>query len=132
MDLVINDIVWWKISLNGLMNGWIPGILTFLLGLCFSKISDYRKLRQKLKNDILEIFIPVFNSGESISLPMAEDACRRMRATFNAYKRIYPNVFNREAEKELDDLLKKGFVVDGKINDDFLNPDYIQGLIKNL
>lgn len=132
MDLFVNDIVWWKISLNGLMNGWIPGILTFLLGLLFSKISDHRKLRQKLKNDILEIFIPVFNSGESISLPMAEDACRSMRSTFNAYKRIYPNVFNRDAEKELDDLLKQGFVVDGKVNAKFLKPDYIQGLIKKL
>lgn len=132
MDLFVNDIVWWKISLNGLMNGWIPGILTFILGLLFSKISDHRKLRQKLKNDILEIFIPVFNSGESITLPMAEDAFRSMRATFNAYKRIYPNIFNRDAEKELDDLLKQGFVVDGKVNDKFLKPDCIHGLIKKL
>ena len=132
MDLFVNDIVWWKISLNGLMNGWIPGILTFILGLLFSKISDHRKLRQKLKNDILGIFIPVFNSGESISLPMAEDAFRSMRATFNAYKRIYPNIFNRDAEKELDDLLKQGFVVDGKVNDKFLKPDCIHDLIKKL
>ena len=132
MDFFINDIAWWKVSLNGLMNGWIPGILTFLLGLFFSKISDQRKLRQKLRNDILEIFIPVFNSGESISIPMAEDTCRRMRTTFNAYKRIYPKIFNREAEIQLGALLSEGFIVEGEVNKNFINPDTIQDLIKGL
>ncbi|PJE57232.1 hypothetical protein TY87_00755 [Marinomonas sp. BSi20584] len=128
----VNDIVWWKISLNGLMNGWIPGILTFLLGLLFSKILDHRKLKQKLKNDILEIFIPVFNSGESISMPMADEAYRKLIATFNAYKRIYPGMFDREAERKLGELLSEGFIVDGEINKKFFEPDTIQDLIKGL
>ncbi|EKN6117389.1 TPA: hypothetical protein ACOZ3K_002427 [Yersinia enterocolitica] len=132
MGFIINDVVWWKISLNGFMNGWLPGILTFLLGLWFSKITDQRKLRQKLKNDILEIFIPVFNSGESISISMAEDACQKMRMTFNAYKRIYPNMFNSESEKKLGELLNEGFVVNNVINEKFKEPDYIQKLIQNL
>ena len=132
MDFFVNDIVWWKISLNGLMNGWIPGVLTFLLGLWFAKISDHRKLRQKLKNDILEIFIPVFNSGESISMPIADEACRKMRATFNAYKRIYPGMFDREAERQLGELLNEGFIVNDEINKKFFEPDTIQNLIKGL
>ncbi|HHG3258811.1 TPA: hypothetical protein ACPVXX_001332 [Vibrio parahaemolyticus] len=132
MEFVINDIVWWKISLNGLMNGWIPGVLTFLLGLWFSKISEHRKLRQKLKNDILEIFIPVFNSGESISIPIAEEACNKMKATFNAYKRIYPNMFNRESERQLGELLSEGFIINGEVNKKFMKPDTIQDLIKRL
>ncbi|MCS4308599.1 hypothetical protein M2404_002956 [Rheinheimera pacifica] len=132
MDFFINDIVWWKMSLNGLMNGWIPGVLTFFLGLWFSKISDHRKLRQKLKNDILEIFIPVFNSGESISIPIADEACRKMRATFNTYKGIYPGMFDREAEKQLGELLNEGFIVNGEINKRFFEPDTIQDLIKHL
>lgn len=132
MDFFVNDIVWWKISLNGLMNGWVPGILTFLLGLLLSKILEHRKLKQKLKSDILEIFIPVFNSGESISMTMADEACRKMRATFNAYKRIYPGVFDREAERKLGELLSEGFIVDGEINKKFFEPDTIQDLIKGL
>uniref|UniRef100_A6VYW2 Uncharacterized protein n=1 Tax=Marinomonas sp. (strain MWYL1) TaxID=400668 RepID=A6VYW2_MARMS len=132
MDFFVNDIVWWKISLNGLMNGWVPGILTFLLGLLLSKILEHRKLKQKLKSDILEIFIPVFNSGESISMTMADEACRKMRATFNAYKRIYPGVFDREAERKLGELLSEGFIVDGEINKKFFEPNTIQDLIKGL
>jgi len=132
MDFIVNDIVWWKVSLNGLMNGWIPGVLTFLLGLWFSKFSDHRKLRQKLKNDILEIFIPVFNSGESITEIIAEGACQKMKATFNSYKRIYPGMFNRAAERELGEHLNEGFFIDGKVNGKFMNPDSIQDLIKRL
>lgn len=132
MDFFINDIVWWKISLNGLMNGWIPGILTFVLGLWFSKISDHRKLRQKLKNDILEVFIPVFNSGETISMSLAEESCRKMKATFNAYKRVYPNMFNREAERALGELLNEGFLINGEVNKKFMEPEAIHELIKGL
>ncbi|CFR12300.1 Uncharacterised protein [Yersinia kristensenii] len=132
MGFIMNDVMWWKISLNGFMNGWLPGILTFLLGVWFSKISDRRKLRQKLKNDILEIFIPVFNSGETISISIAEDACQKIRMTFKAYKRIYPNIFNRESEKKLGELLNEGFVVNNTVNKKFLEPEYIQNLIQNL
>jgi|SRR5690606_7890172 len=132
MDFFVNDITWWKISLNGLMNGWIPGVLTFILGLWFSKISDHRKLRQKLKNDILEIFIPIFNSGQTISIPEIEETHKKMRATFNAYTRIYPNMFNRESERQLSELLNKGFIVNGEVNNKLLEPDAIQNLIKNL
>lgn len=114
------------------MNSWIPGVATFLLGLWLARIDEHRKLRRKLKDQLLEIFIPVFNSGQSISLAEAEDAAKRLRYTLNAYKRIYPGVFSYEAESKLNAIFSEGFVVNQKVNPAFMEPNAIQDLIKAL
>ncbi|MEJ6120850.1 hypothetical protein MT390_02990 [Vibrio sp. 2-Bac 85] len=132
MDFIINDIEWWKISLYSFMNGWLPGVFTFLLGLYFERITSRRKLKQELKNNLLEIFIPTFNSGESITLTLAEESNRKLKAAFNAYKRIYPEIFNEQPVQELSKILADGFWVEGKVNGRYVDPDCIQGIISKL
>ena len=117
---------------RSLVNSWIPGIATFLLGLWLSRIDEHRKLKRKLKDDLLEIFIPVFNSGQSISLPEAEDAAKKIRYTLNAYKSIYPGVFSKETESKLNASIAGGFMVNQKVNPAFMEPNVIQDLIKAL
>lgn len=114
------------------VNNWVPGIFTFFLGICYSNIIEKKKLKQKLKNDILEIFIPVFNAGNEISFEIAENACRKMEGTFQLYKRIYPGIFNKEVESELEDLLKDGFLINNEVNPHYFEPDNIENLIKRL
>lgn len=132
MSFIVNNIVWWQISLEALVNSWIPGIATFLLGIWLSRIDEHRKLKRKLKDEMLEIFIPVFNSGQSISLPEAEDAAKRIRYTLNAYKRIYPGVFSTDAESKLNAIFADGFMVNQKVNPAFMEPNVIQDLIRAL
>ena len=132
MSFIVNDVVWWKISLESVVNAWIPGVFTFLLGVWFSKINEHRKLKQKLKNDILEIFIPTFNSGQSISIAEAESAAKRIRDTFNAYSRIYPNIFDKNAVERLNAIVAEGFIINNEVNKAFMEPDTIQKLIKAL
>ncbi|MBG6078986.1 hypothetical protein [Rubrivivax gelatinosus] len=132
MNFIANNIVWWQISLEALINSWIPGIATFLLGIWLSRIDEHRKLRRKLRDQLLEIFIPVFNSGQAISLAEAEDAAKRLRYTLNAYKRIYPGVLSAEAESGLNSIFADGFMVNRKINPAFMEPNRIQDLIKAL
>jgi hypothetical protein len=132
MSFIANDVVWWQVSLEALINSWIPGVATFLLGLWLSKIDEHRKLRRKLKDQLLEIFIPVFNSGQSISLAEAEVAAKRILYTLNAYKRIYPGVLNAEAESKLNAIFADGFVKNQKVNSAFMESNTIQDLIKSL
>ena len=132
MGLIVNDIVWWKISLESIVNAWIPGVFTFFLGLWLARIDDHRKLKQKLKNDLLEIFIPVFNSGQTISAAEVENTIKRMRHTFNAYRRIYPKIFSKEAEEKLNSILAEGFFTKNGVNNVFMEPDGIQNIIKTL
>ena len=113
-------------------NNWLPGICTFFLGIFYSNIVEKKKLKQKLKNDILEIFIPVFNAGNEISIEIAENAYRNMNGTFQLYKRIYPGMFNKEAERELDRLLKDGFLINGEVHKQYFEPTNIESLIKRL
>ena len=132
MSFIVNDIVWWKISLESVVNAWIPGVFTFFLGMWFSKLDDRRKLKQKLKDDILEIFIPIFNSGQSISITEGENAAKRMRDTFNAYRRIYPSTFREDAEEKLNGILAEGFIAGNGVNKSFMEPHTLQDLIKAL
>jgi hypothetical protein len=132
MSLISNNIIWWQISLEAFVNSWIPGIATFLLGLWLSRIYEHRKLRQKLKADMLEIFIPVFNSGESISVSEAEDAAKKFRYTLNAYKSIYPDVFNKDSVLKLNAIFADSFMENQKVNPAFMEPNSIQDLIKAL
>jgi hypothetical protein len=132
MSLIVNNIAWWQISLEALVNSWIPGIGTFLLGLWLSRINERRKLKRKLKDEMLKIFIPIFNSGQSISLAEAEDAAKIMRHTLNAYKTIYPGVFNTDAESKLNTIFAGGFTANQKVNAAFMEPNVIQDLIKTL
>ncbi|MCA0174671.1 MAG: hypothetical protein LCH73_00015 [Proteobacteria bacterium] len=132
MDLIVNDIVWWKISLESVVNAWIPGIATFFLGMRLSKLDDHRKLKQKLKNDLLEIFIPTFNSGQSISITDAESAVKKMRDTFNTYRRIYPSIFRKDAAEKLNNILSEGFIAGNAVNKAFEEPHILQDLIKEL
>lgn len=132
MSFIVNDIVWWKISLESVINSWVPGIATFMLGVWFSRIDERRKLKQKLKDDLLQIFIPIFNSGQAITMLEAESTARRTLHTFNAYKRIYPGAFNKEAEDKLGAILADGFLVNNKVNHAFMEPDVVQDLIKTL
>lgn len=106
--------------------------LHIFLGIFYSNIVEKKKLKQKLKNDILEIFIPVFNVGNEISIEIAENAYRNMNGTFQLYKRIYPGMFNKEAERELDRLLKDGFLINGEVNKHYFEPTNIESLIKRL
>ncbi|MEG5888221.1 hypothetical protein UXP46_23580 [Enterobacter ludwigii] len=126
------DLADWKGIFEVFVNNWVPGIFTFVLGILYSKITERQKLRQKLKNDILEIFIPVFNAGNEISFEIAENACRNMKGTFQAYKRIYPGIFNQESEKTFEILLKDGFLVNGEVNKHYFEPDNIERVIKKL
>lgn len=71
------------------VNNWLL-VSAHFLGIFYSNIVEKKKLKQKLKNDILEIFIPVFNAGNEISIEIAENAYRNMNGTFQLYKRIYP------------------------------------------
>ena len=132
MNFIVNNIAWWQISLEALVNSWIPRIATFLLGLWLSRIDEHRKLKRKLKDEMLEIFISVFNSGQSISLSEAEDAAKRIRYTLNAYKGIYPGVFTTDAESKLNAVFADGFMVNQKVNPAFMEPNVIQDLIKAL
>ncbi len=132
MSFIANNIVWWQISLEALINSWIPGIATFLLGLWLSKIDEHRKLRRKLRDQLLEIFIPVFNSGQPISIDEAECAANKFRSTLNAYKRIYPSVLSTEAESRLNAIFADGFMVNQKVNPSFMEPNAIQDLFKAL
>lgn len=132
MSFIANNIIWWQVSLEALINSWIPGIATFFLGLWLARIDEHRKLKRKLKDQLLEIFVPVFNSGQSISLPEAEDAAKRLRYTLNAYKRIYPGVFSADAESKLTAIFSGGFVANQKVNPAFMKPEEIQDLIKTL
>lgn len=132
MSFIVNDIVWWKISLESVVNSWIPGVFTFFLGMWLSKIDDRRKLKQKLKYDLLEVFIPIFNSGQSISITEAENAAKKMRDTFNAYRRIHPNIFCKDTEEKLNVILAEGFIAGADVNKAFMEPDKIQDLIKTL
>jgi hypothetical protein len=132
MSFIVNDIIWWKISLESVVNAWIPGIFTFFLGMWLAKIDDHRRLKQKLKDDLLAIFIPIFNSGQSISRTEAENAARNLRNTFNAYRKIYPNLFLKETEEKLNSILAEGFFVGDGVNKAFMEPQEIQALIKKL
>ncbi|EDY83822.1 hypothetical protein VDG1235_3449 [Verrucomicrobiia bacterium DG1235] len=132
MDIVVNDIEWWQISLHSFLNGWLPGVVTFALGLWLARISNHRKLKQELKNSILEIFIPTFNAGQTITFESANEANKKLLVTLNVYENIYPNIFRKKSAKELKDVLSDGFLIDGKVNEKYMNPDEIQNLIKNL
>lgn len=55
-----------------------------------------------------------------------------MNGTFQLYKRIYPGMFNKEAERELDRLLKDGFLINGEVNKHYFEPTNIESLIKRL
>jgi hypothetical protein len=132
MSFIVDDIVWWKISLESVVNAWIPGVVTFFLGVWLSKIDEHRRLRQRLKNDLLEIFIPIFNSGQSISFTEADNAAKRMRDAFNAYRRIYPNIFRKDAEEKLTNILAEGFIAGGEVSRAFMEPHKLQDVIKTL
>lgn len=132
MSFIINDIVWWEISLEGVVNSWTPGIATFFLGLWLSKIDEHRKLKRKLKDELLEILIPVFNSGQSISFAEANNSAKRIFYTLNAYMGIYPGIFNKDAEAKLKAIFADGFTVNQKVNPAFMEPNAIQALIRAL
>ncbi|OCH30734.1 hypothetical protein [Aliivibrio fischeri] len=132
MDLIINDIVWWKISLNSLINSWVPGIVTFFLGLWFSKISDRRKLRQELKNSILKLFIPIFNAGEQITLKQAEDTKNEMRITLNVYRNTYPKLLNKKSLQKLLNVLNEDIMIHDEINANYADSNKIQKMIHDL
>ncbi|MDA0150671.1 hypothetical protein [Vibrio sp. LaRot3] len=85
-----------------------------------------------MKNNLLEIFIPTFNSGEVISVDLAESTNFKLKATLNAYKRIYPNTFNEKAVEELGKIFADGFMVGGEVNPSYLDADKVQELIKVL
>ncbi|EKA7394198.1 hypothetical protein OL318_004541 [Vibrio parahaemolyticus] len=132
MITIVNDVDWGVISLLNFMNSWLPGIFTFFLGFLFEKWSSRRKLRAELKNNLLEIFIPTFNSGEVISVDLAESTNLKLKATLNAYKRIYPNAFDEKAVEELSKIFADGFMIGDKVNPNYVDADKVQDLIKVL
>ncbi|HIF9321342.1 TPA: hypothetical protein ACX6QP_001831 [Photobacterium damselae] len=132
MVTIVNDVDWWTISLLSFMNSWLPGVFTFFLGFLLEKWSSRRKLKIELKNNLLEIFIPIFNSGENISLDLAESTNFKLKATLNAYKRIYPNTFNEEAVEELRKIFAAGFSYGDEVNQAYLEPNKVQELIRRL
>ncbi|WP_019281466.1 hypothetical protein [Vibrio anguillarum] len=132
MITIVNDIDWWTISLLNFMNSWLPGIFTFFLGFLFEKWSSRRKLKTELKNNLLEIFIPTFNSGENITIDLAKSTNFKLKATLNAYKRIYPKTFDEKAVEELSQIFADGFIVDDEVNQNYLAPEKVQDLIRRL
>lgn len=133
MNYIINDILWWKISLLGFINGWLPGFLTFLLGLLLSKISNNRKLKNNLKDNILSIFIPTFNVGHEISESQIQHALAELRATLNTYRQIYPKLLNDQAANQLSTIFNKGlYEKNGDISKELANPQLIINIIKAL
>ena len=133
MSYIINDILWWKISLLGFFNGWLPGLLTFLLGLLLSKISSRRKLKNNLKEALLSIFIPTFNLGREISEPQILQALTELRVTMNTYRQIYPKLLNDQAAEKLNAICNKGlYGQNGEISEELKNPQLIINIIKAL
>ncbi|MCU1716437.1 hypothetical protein [Pseudomonas sp. 5P_3.1_Bac2] len=133
MSYIANDILWWKVSLLGFFNGWLPGVLTFLLGLVISKISSHRNLRNNLKNSILSIFIPTFNAGREISEAQVQQTIKELRLTINTYRQIYPKIFNEHAARRLEDIFSKGpFEQSGDISEEFKDTQLIINIIKEL
>ena len=55
-----------------------------------------------------------------------------MRDRFNAYKRIYPNIFRKDAEEKLNGIFAEGFVVGNGVNKKFMEPHKLEDLIKSL
>ena len=133
MSFIINDILWWKISLLGFINGWLPGFLTFLLGLLLSKISNNRKLKNNLKNNILSIYIPTFNVGNEISESQVLHALAELNVTLNTYRQIYPKLLDDQAANQLSTIFKKGlYEENGEISKELLNTQLIINIIKTL
>ncbi|WP_230124771.1 hypothetical protein [Pseudomonas sp. Bi70] len=133
MSYIINDILWWKISLLGFFNGWLPGFLTFLLGLLLSRMSSHRKLKNNLKETILSIFIPTFNLGREISEPQIQQALTELRITISTYRQIYPRILNDQAAEQLNAIFIKGlYEQNGDISEELRNPQLIINLIKAL
>lgn len=133
MNYIINDIVWWKISILGFVNGWLPGILTFLLGVILEKIASNLKMKHNLKQSLLGIFIPTFNTGRKISKEQAERAILEFRVTLNTYRQIYPKIFKKQPAEQLETIFNQElFNQEGKVTDEFNNPQIIIRLIKLL
>lgn len=133
MSYIINDIIWWKISILGFVNGWLPGILTFLLGMALSKISSRLEMKRSLKKVLLGIFIPTFNTGSEISETQVRKAITEFRVTLNTYRQIYPKTFNKHAADRLALIFNQGlYDKEGKTTSEFNSPQTIIGLIKSL
>lgn len=133
MSYIINDIAWWKISILGFANGWLPGILTFLLGMALSKIASRREMKHSLKKVLPGIFIPTFNTGSEISENQVRQAITEFRVTLNTYTQIYPGTFNKQAADRLALIFSQGlYDEEGKIASEFNNPQTIIELIKTL
>lgn len=133
MGYIINDIEWWKLSILGFVNGWLPGILTFLLGMALSKIASRREMKHSLKKVLLGIFIPTFNTGSKISVYQVNQAIIEFRVTLTTYRQIYPNTFNAQAADRLGHIFRQGlYDGDGEIASEFKKPQVIIDLIKTL
>lgn len=133
MSFIINDILWWKISLLGFINGWLPGLLTFLLGLLLAEISNNRKMKNNLKDNILSIYIPTFNVGHEISESQIQHALAELNVTLNTYRQIYPKLLNDQAANQLSTIFTKGlYEENGELSKELLNPQLIINIIKTL
>ena len=132
MSLLVNDISWGQVSLCNFVNSWAPGVFSFLVGIIFNRITVRRSLRKNLKNRLLEIFIPTFNTGRTITGEEAVRVHENLKATLNTYLQVYPKIFNRKKTDELQQVLGSEFVKDGQVNDHIFDPrvmiDVIQGL----
>ncbi|MEZ8747417.1 hypothetical protein AB6D07_22835, partial [Vibrio sp. 10N.239.312.C11] len=45
---------------------------------------------------------------------------------------LYPKLFNEKSVQKLSQILADGFLIEGKVNNSYLNPDEIQKIIGNL
>ncbi|HBX7388136.1 hypothetical protein ACRFEN_25695 [Klebsiella pneumoniae] len=126
------DTGFWKGFNDSFLSNWYPGIVTFVLGIVYFSVVEKIKLRQKLKNDILEIYMPVLTCGSEITIGIAENGGVRMSGIFKSHQEIYPEIFTRQAQKELSKLLVEGFIINGYVNKRFLEPISIENLIKSL
>lgn len=132
MSFLVNDISWGQVSLCNFVNSWAPGVFSFVVGIISNRIAVRRSLRKNLKNDLLKIFIPTFNTGRTITVEEAVRVHENLRATLNTYLHVYPRIFNRKKTDELQQVLGKGFVKEGQVNGHTLNPTLMEDLIRSL
>ncbi len=128
----MNDVSWGQVSLCNLINSWLPGVFSFLLGITASRISTRQSLRRNLKSDLLKIFVPTFNLGRTISGEDAVRAYEELQMPFKTYLQVYPKAFKQQGAEELRGILERGIVSAGQINSHVFDSEKMKKAIRKL
>ena len=96
------------------------------------RIIERRSIRKRLRNKLLDIFVPAFNTGRILSEKEALQASQDLRVTLNAYVQIYPKVFRKQSADELRRMISDGIIQGGQVNSNFLDPEAMIEVIRKL